>query len=144
MDMTSTPFGSGLSPGAMLPGAGRASFGQASVSAMSMRWSALHDAAETVAGIAGVAAEPMTADLRNFPSVMRDAGGWRHELAEQGVADLSAMMVPGLAALLQAHARGVAPVAAAEALWHEFVLARDGLLALQPREPKQQARVRFT
>ena len=79
-----TSFGpplSGAQP--VLPGAGRPEFGQASASAMSMKWSALHDAANVVAMLAGIAAEPMGVQIRNFPAVMRDAGGWRRDLAEQ-------------------------------------------------------------
>jgi hypothetical protein len=115
-----------------LPGAGRAQFGKASASAMSMNWSALHDAADAAALLAGIAPAPMTSAQRNFPAVMRDAGGWRRELAEQGVEELSAVMEPGISALLAVHARGVDPTAAASALWREFVTARDALLALTP------------
>lgn len=128
--MDQTPINFGQS--GALPGSGRPLFGQGSASLLSMRWSALHDAADTIAGLAGLAREPMKPEIRNFPAVMRDAGGWRLELVEQGVTDISAMMVPGLAALLQAHARGVDPSAAARALWQEFVMARDALLAQRP------------
>lgn len=115
-----------------LPGSGRPSFGQASASGMGMKWSALHDAAEAVALLAGVEPEPMRADVRNFPAIMRDAGGWRQDVAEQGVEDLTAIMEPGLAALLAVHARGADASAAALALWQEFHLARGALLALLP------------
>jgi hypothetical protein len=132
MNAMSGSFTAAPQPGAVLPGAGRAEFGQASASAMSMKWSALHDAAGVVAMLAGIAAEPMRADVRNFPAVMRDAGGWRRERAEQGIDDLSAIMEPGLAALLAVHARGVNPASAALALWQEFHAARAALLALTP------------
>jgi hypothetical protein len=82
MNMMSGSFSSASPPGAALPGAGRAEFGQASASAMSMKWSALHDAAGVVAMLSGIATEPMRAEVRNFPAVMRDAGGWRRERAE--------------------------------------------------------------
>lgn len=109
---------------------GRPQFGQGAASAMSMKWSALHDAAAAVAALAGVRVESMRAEVRNFPAQMRDAGGWRLEVAEQGIADLTAFMEPGLSALLSAHARGASPASAALALWREFVRARDALLAL--------------
>ena len=115
-----------------LPASGRANFGQASASAMSMKWSALHDAAGVVALLAGIASEPMRPELRNFPAVMCDAGGWRRSMAEQGVDDLSAIMEPGLAALLAVHARGASASAAALSLWQEFQVARAGLMALVP------------
>lgn len=126
-----------------LPGAGRAEFGQASASAFSMKWSALHDAAGVVATLAGIAPEPLRPEVRNFPAVMRDAGGWRRELSEQGIDDLSAIMEPGLAALLAVHARGVDPASAALALWQEFHAARTGLLSLAP-PPERTAPRRFT
>ena len=110
---------------------------------MSMKWSALHDAAGVAAALAGQQAEAMAPEVRNFPATMRDAGGWRRELAEQGVEDLSAIMEPGLAALLSAHARGVSATSAALALWQEFNRARDALLALTP-PPSTGAPVRFT
>lgn len=129
----SRPLGHSL-PGAghSLPGAGRPQFGQGSASAMSMKWSALHDAADAVGAMAGIAPQPMKPDVRNFPALMRDTGGWRRELAEQGIEDLSAIMEPGVSALIAAHARGASPAAAAMALWSEFQAARDALLVLAP------------
>ncbi len=110
---------------------------------MSMKWSALHDAAAVVATLSGLAAETMRPELRNFPAVMRDTGGWRRDLAEQGIEDLSAVMEPGLAALLAVHARGAATAPAALALWQEFVVARNALLALAP-PPGPNGQRRFT
>lgn len=130
MDAITSP--SGVSAAPVLPGVGRASFGQAAVSAMSMKWSALHDAAGVVAMLAGAKSEPMTADERNFPATIREAGGWRREHAEQGVDDLAAIMEPGLAALLAVHARGADPAPAARSLHEEFLAARAALLALAP------------
>lgn len=115
-----------------LPTSGRPEFGQASASAMSMKWSALHDAVGVAGMLAGIAAEPMRAEVRNFPAVMRDAGGWRRERAEEGIDDLAAIMEPGLAALLAVNARGVNPAVPAMALWQEFHAARTALLALTP------------
>jgi hypothetical protein len=74
----------------------------------------------------------MTTEVRNFPAVMRDVGGWRRSLAEQGIEDLAAVMEPGLAALLSVHARGADPAPAAATLWEEFHTARAALLALVP------------
>ena len=128
--------------GGVLPTSGRPEFGQASASAMSMKWSALHDAAGVVAMLAGLAAEPMRPEVRNFPALMRDSGGWRRNLAEQGIDDLSAVVEPGLAALLAVHARGINPATAALALWQEFCAARAALLALTP-PPEDNAPRRF-
>lgn len=131
--MDATPFSFGQPPlTPILSASGRPLFGQATASLMSMKWSALHDAAAAVAAIAGLAAETMRPEVRNFPAMMRDAGGWRRELAEQGIEDLSAIMEPGLAALLAAHARGMDASAPALALWQEFHTARNALLELMP------------
>jgi hypothetical protein len=133
MSMTPTSFSGPTAPNVgVLPGSGRAEFGQASASAMSMKWSALHDAAGVVAVLAGLAHEPMRPEVRNFPAVMRDTGGWRRTLAEEGVDDLSAVIEPGIAALLAVNARGVNPASAALALWQEFQAARTALLSLTP------------
>ncbi len=142
MNMHSS-FSAPTSPTAgALPTSGRPEFGQASASAMSMKWSALHDAVAVVGSLTGMAAEAMRPEVRNFPAMMRDVGGWRRELAEQGIEDLSAVMEPGLSALLAIHARGVNPAPAALALWQEFHAARAALLALTP-PPEDMAPRRF-
>lgn len=127
--------------GGALPTSGRPEFGQASASTMSMKWSALHDAVGVVGMLAGIANEPMRAEVRNFPAVMRDAGGWRRTRAEQGIDDLTAVMQPGIAALLAVNARGANPAVPALALWQEFHAARSALLALvPPLNPMSQRR----
>ncbi len=132
MNVQSSDFSPASASGSLLPGAGRAQFGQASASAFSMKWSALHDAAGVVAALAGIQPEPMDLRMRSFPASIRDCGGWRAELAEQALADLTAVMEPGITALLAVHARGVDPAAPAAALWQEFCTAREALLALLP------------
>jgi hypothetical protein len=132
MDQSPINFGNASPLSGTLPGAGRAEFGQGSASAMSMRWSALHDASGVVALLAGTEPEAMGPELRNYPAIIRDAGGWRRAQAEQGIDDLAAFMEPGLAALLAAHARGTDASPAARALWREFQRARNALLALAP------------
>ncbi|MDP3674129.1 MAG: hypothetical protein Q8R44_03380 [Novosphingobium sp.] len=124
--MTSGPFSAPGTP----PGSGRADFAQGVACATAIKWSALHDAAGVVAALAGLAPEPRNPEVGNFPALVRNTGGWRKILAEQGIDDLSAVMEPGIAALLAAHARGIAPVSAALALWHEFVRSRTALLTL--------------
>ena len=85
-----------------------------------------------VATLAGLPHGKISVHERNFPAIMRDAGDWRRELAEQGIDDLSAIMQAGIAALLGLHAKGASPVAPAHALWDEFTSARSALLALAP------------
>lgn len=110
----------------------RAASTGSAMSAMSMAWAAVHEAATAVGELAGLAPEYRKPDVRNFPAIMRDTGGWRHALALQGVDDLVAIMEPGLAALLALKAQGAYVTPAALALWQEFQSARGALLALVP------------
>jgi hypothetical protein len=110
----------------------RAPSGANAFSAMSMKWAAVLDAATIVGELAGLAPEYRKPDVRNFPAIMRDTGGWRQSVAEQGVDDLAAIMEPGLAALVALHARGAQIGPPALALWQEFLSARAALLALVP------------
>jgi hypothetical protein len=132
MNMPPADIGSATATGSLLPGGGRAAFGQASVSALSMKWAALHDAANVVATLAGLAPESMSPAQRTFPATLREAAGWRRELVEQGIDDLAAILEPGISALLAVHARGVHPAAPALVLWQEFVAARDAVMRLAP------------
>lgn len=106
--------------------------GTLAASATSMRWSALGDAGTVVATLAGVEPEATSRALRNFPVLIRECPQWRRELAENMVADLAAVMEPGIAALLAVNARGADPRPAARALWREFTAARAAVLALLP------------
>jgi len=101
---------------------------------MSVQWAALQDAAAAIAAMAGLAGEKPNAQVRNFPALIKDAGGWRLELAATGVGDLAAMMKPGVQALLAVSARGQDPTAAALTLWREYHHARAALLALVPEQ----------
>ena len=99
---------------------------------MNGQWAALHEVADAVAAMAGLAPEKRSAQLRDFPAMIGEVGGWRYELANNGVADLSAMMRPGVKALLAVAARGQDPTAAALTLWREFHHARAALVGLIP------------
>jgi hypothetical protein len=111
--------------------AARVSFGPGP-GAVSRKWAALHEAAAVVCALAGEEPEKSTAEVRNFPAMIRDAVGARRELAEKGVEDLAAVMEPGITALLAVNARGIDAAHAARALWREFVTARAAVLALAP------------
>lgn len=96
------------------------------------RWAALQDAASAVALMAGREPEATSARIRNYPALVKNVGGWRYEMALRGLEDLSAIMQPGLTALLAVNARGLDATAPARALWTEFEQARDAMLALCP------------
>lgn len=101
-------------------------------SLMAMRWATVHEAVEAVSFFAGITPTEDGPEIWNFPEAMRQCGGWRRELAEQGVEDLIAMLEPGVTALLAVHDGGADARPAAMALWQEFQTARDALLALAP------------
>lgn len=95
------------------------------VPALSERWAALAGAARAVAVLAGEAFEDTgTAEL------IEQAAPWRRERALHHLADLSAMMEPGLSALLAVRGRGADPAPAAGALLYEFARAHAALRAL--------------
>lgn len=99
---------------------------------LSVQWTALQDASAAVAALADLAPEKSTPQVRNFPALIKDVGGWRYELATDLISDLTAMMRPGLTALLAVNARGQDATAAALTLWREFHHARNSVLALVP------------
>lgn len=105
---------------------------QPAVPSTSMRWAALAEAAQVVAMLAGLETERPSKEVRNFPALIRDCDRWRRALADNAIADLSAIMEPGLATLLAINARGADCRPAALALWREFVEARSAVLALLP------------
>ena len=104
----------------------------ANASATSMRWSALTDAGAVVAMLGGIEAEKPTKQVRNFPAQMRDCVKWRRDLADAAVADLAAIMEPGIATLMAVNARGADARPAAQALWREFSRSRAAILDLLP------------
>ncbi|MDE2404958.1 MAG: hypothetical protein KGM17_09845 [Sphingomonadales bacterium] len=94
------------------------------------QWHALHRAAAAVAALASSTDPIESAETRAFPARVDAAVDWRGSLVRQGVADLAAVMEPGLTALIAVHQRGGHPEAPARALLHEFISARDSLLGL--------------
>ena len=119
-------------PPTFTPASGDTGLAPGSAGAVSMRWAALADAANIVATLAGLEPEETAPNADNFPALIGDAEAWRRERAEHGVADLAAIMEPGIAALLAVNARGADPRPAATALWREFVAARAAILSLLP------------
>jgi hypothetical protein len=95
-----------------------------------LKWTALHDAAAVVAALAGIPQQPLAAELHDFAGAVASAPHYRRELAAQGVEDLTAIMQPGIAALIAVRSRGGDATAPAVALWQEFTASRDALLAM--------------
>ena len=124
MNVMSSTFGQNVD--------GARSRSSAGANTLSMRWAALGEAGKVVCALAGIDGERPDGTVRNFPALIRDAQPWRRELAENGCADMAAMMEPGISALLAISARGSDCQPAARALWHEFVAARKAVVSLLP------------
>ena len=91
-------------------------------------WSAIHEAAATVAAISGIERRSILMELARGsagPSVVDRSD-------EQQVGDLAEVLQRGIAALLIAHTSGGMPQAAARALWKEFLTTRETLMADGP------------
>ncbi len=99
---------------------------------LARHWGAVHDAAEAVTMLACVEPEVPNAKIRAFAMLIRDLAAWQRELAGNNIEDMTAMMQPGLAALLATRARGQDASIPARALLREFYAARDAVLALLP------------
>lgn len=104
----------------------------AGTNSFSRRWAALNEAGAVVRALAGFDPEQPNQTMRNFPALIQDSRQWRREHAERAIADLAAIMEPGIAALLAVNARGADPRPAAQALWREFSEARAAILDLLP------------
>lgn len=98
-------------------------------SALATRWQSLDDAGRVIAALAGET-EPQADPL--FAARIESVYDDRRRAAVQGVDDLSAMIEPGLSALLYVCENGGDARAAALALWREFDVARAALLDLAP------------
>ncbi|RDC61227.1 hypothetical protein HME9302_02446 [Alteripontixanthobacter maritimus] len=99
-------------------------------SAFAAEWAAVEDAARAVSFMAGLAPEPASDQPRAFPDLIHEAGGWRLDEAAQRLADLAAILTPGVAALLGVLERGQNARVPALVLWREYHASRSALLAL--------------
>jgi hypothetical protein len=104
-------------------------------------WAALHEATGIVAAMAGAVDNTRSAQVLAFPAAITATGGWRLRLARQGLDDLNAILSTGITALLCVHRSGGNAAAPAQALWEEFLTARDGLIALCPDEALERRRL---
>lgn len=100
---------------------------------LARKWAALHEAAGTLALLAGTDSDGGDhGHSDDYPAAILASAGWRLVLAEQGLDDLTAIMDAGLVALLSVHDHGADPAPAARALWQEFAAARAALITLLP------------
>jgi len=94
----------------MTPGTqSRAPFGQAAASAASLKWAALQDAANVVAGLAGLEPERTTPEIRNFPALIRDTAAWRRERGEDCSGEQQAPHGVALLSMLRSYCDTTSP-----------------------------------
>lgn len=130
--MDATPIRHGDRAGEISSAAAFAHLGGAALDTpIARKWAALHDAAGTLALLAGTGS-PALGQRDDYPAAIMASAGWRLALAEQGLDDLTAIMDAGLVALLSVHDHGADPAPAAHALWQEFAAARAALITLLP------------
>lgn len=104
----------------------------------SMRWSALGGAGNVVAALAGEQREEGVPHLHEFTVLLQACPARRRELVERSVADLAAIMQPGMTTLLAVNASGAEVRPAAKALWQEFVTARQAVMTLLTEQHDQR------
>lgn len=97
---------------------------------LTQRWKELHEQADRLAALAGLAPEAPDDAQEAFSARLCAASEWQRELAWQGIEDIDAMMRPGLAALATLTEREQETAAPALALWREFHAAREAVLAV--------------
>lgn len=120
-------FGMNAHTSALSPLAGASQISaQAGANTAVMRWNALGQAGGLVGALSGETGSDPTATLA-IADALEAAPQWRRELAEAAIADLAAMMEPGLATLLEIDARGGDPRTAAGCLWREYLSAREAV-----------------
>ena len=117
------------SPGSGGPAALAASPGVALAPApLARKWVVVHEAAGAIAALAGEAA--ITPDEAGFAEAVAQLAPGRRRLVDEGLADMIAVLEPGLIALLSIQKRGADASSGARALWREFVSARSAILSL--------------
>lgn len=103
--------------------------GLARADASAMRWNALTEAGRVVGMLAASTEQDATAQA-DIEALLAAAPAWQRGLAATAIADLTAMMEPGIATLLEVDAAEANPRSAAEALWREFRTSRTAILKL--------------
>lgn len=103
---------------------------EGSAQSLAQQWKELHQTAGRLAGVARLAPEPFDAALAGLPARLAGATPWQQEMAKQGIADIDAMLRPGVRALDVLLERGQDASVPALALWREFHHARAAVLAL--------------
>ena len=121
-----------LAQAAMVPPAQPRRGDARDVAELANSWDAVHQAAEAVGALAQLGQEARDPQAMALPARAAELGGRHYDAVARGIEDLSAVMQPGLRALLALTAQGRDTTPAALTLWREFHLARAAILGLVP------------
>jgi hypothetical protein len=94
------------------------------------KWASLHDPAAVLAALAEVELKVADLDPPALPTSLSEGPAWRRELFDRAALDAAAALQPGIAGVASLAARGENSSSRAQALWAEFLAAREALLAL--------------
>jgi len=105
------------------------------VASMSSRWRDMHQQANDLAELAGLAHEPFGGAIARFDKGVTGLPQRESELVWQAIEDVDAMLEPGMRALVKISQRGQDVTAPALALWREYYNARAAILRLARIDP---------
>ncbi|WP_324828868.1 hypothetical protein [Qipengyuania zhejiangensis] len=123
-----------LSQATMLPPLNTDPRATPDVATLANQWDAVHEAAAAVGNLAQLGREIVSEDVVSLPLRAAEKGGWHYDMVARRIDDLSAIMQPGLRALLSLTAKGQDTTIAALTLWREFHSARAAILVLAAAE----------
>ena len=123
-----------LSPSRRLSGAEQPEARPIDAAALAAQWDAIHEAAAAVGSLAQLGEEPVDEQVRGLPERAVAMGGVNLAMVARGIDDLSAVLKPGLRALLELTGKGHDTTCAALTLWREFHNARSAVIALAPAD----------
>ncbi|MBX7528158.1 hypothetical protein [Qipengyuania vesicularis] len=123
-----------LSQSRRLSGAEQPEVRPIDAAALAAQWDAIHEAAAAVGNLAQLGEEPVDEQVRGLPERAVAMGGVNLAMVARGIDDLSAVLKPGLRALLELTGKGHDTTCAALTLWREFHNARASVIALVPAD----------
>lgn len=123
-----------LTEATMLPPAETKPWATPDIETLTIQWEAVHEAAGAVGALAQLGQKKPSEALLALPLRAAEIGGRRYEMIARGIDDLSAVMQPGLRALLALTAEGRDTTTAALTLWGEFHRARVAILDLLEKD----------
>ena len=95
-----------------------------------VRWNAMAGTTGRLATMAGLGGGAVCADAAELLPLFENANGWQRAVSSEAIADITAMLASGMAALDVLERRGVDARIPALALWREVDAAQRSLIAM--------------